>query len=401
MSTEQLAYLAFSSALDLALALWMLRPSTGRVTLGRCVAVIATTAVFALVKLPFAFLFAASLFFAISLAYVDLVVVAPLVAAISLARARAEGVTRGARTLLWCVALALPLVGVYASFVEPFRLVEERVEVVLPPERAPREPLRIAVLADLQSREVDEHLREAVRRAMAFEPHLILLPGDLIQEESEEAYLRVVDDFRALLAPLHAPLGVYFALGNTDTPHLVGRALEGTNVRLLENESVELEFAGKRVLVGGAGFMPHAKRTRAFVEGFDRRESDELRILVAHYPDTLLVVRSQSNLSHAAQRIGRPERDGGVGQIALAPYDQPGIDLAVAGHTHGGQVQIPLFGAPLTLSSVPRDVGSGGLHELEGRRIYVSRGVGCERGAAPRIRFLCPPEVSLLTLRGP
>lgn len=69
--------------------------------------------------------------------------------------------------------------------------------------------------------------------------------------------------------------------------------------------------------------------------------------------------------------------------------------------THGGQVQIPLFGAPLTLSSVARDVGSGGLHELEGRRIYVSRGVGCERGAAPRIRFLCPPEVSLLTLRGP
>lgn len=372
MTTEQLAYLAFSSALDLALAVWMLRPSAGRVTLGRCVAVIPTTAVFALVKLPFAFMFAASLFFAISLAYVDLVVVAPLVAGITLARARAEGVTHGARTLLWCITLALPLVGVYASFVEPFRLVEERVEIVVAPERAPREPLRIAVLADLQSREVDEHLREAVRRAMEFKPHLILLPGDLIQEESEGAYLRAVDDFRALLAPLRAPLGVYFALGNTDTPHLVGRALEGTNVRLLENESVELEFAGQRVLVGGAGFMPFAPRTRAFVDGFDRRESDELRILVAHYPDTLL------------------ELD-----------DSPGIDLAVAGHTHGGQVQIPLLGAPLTLSAVPRHVGSGGLHELEGRRIYVSRGVGCERGSAPRIRFLCPPEVSLLTLRGP
>ena len=50
-------------------------------------------------------------------------------------------------------------------------------------------------------------------------------------------------------------------------------------------------------------------------------------------------------------------------------------------------------------SRVPRSVGAGGLHSLDGRRIYVSRGVGVERGQAPRLRLGAVPEVSLITLR--
>jgi predicted MPP superfamily phosphohydrolase len=48
---------------------------------------------------------------------------------------------------------------------------------------------------------------------------------------------------------------------------------------------------------------------------------------------------------------------------------------------------------------VPRAAAAGGLHVVNGRQLYVSRGIGLERGAAPRLRILCPPEVSLLTLR--
>ena len=71
----------------------------------------------------------------------------------------------------------------------------------------------------------------------------------------------------------------------------------------------------------------------------------------------------------------------------------------VAGHTHGGQVQVPYAGPPTIASQVPRGVGAGGLHELEGRRVYVTRGVGVERGQAPKLRIGSPPEVSVLTLR--
>ena len=64
-------------------------------------------------------------------------------------------------------------------------------------------------------------------------------------------------------------------------------------------------------------------------------------------------------------------------------------------------MQLPLLGPHIILSQVPRAVGAGGYHVIDGRAIYVSRGVGHEGGQAPRIRFLCPPEVSLLLLGAP
>jgi predicted MPP superfamily phosphohydrolase len=74
------------------------------------------------------------------------------------------------------------------------------------------------------------------------------------------------------------------------------------------------------------------------------------------------------------------------------------VDLALAGHTHGGQVVLPGFGPLVTLSRLPRRY-AGGLNDYAGIPLHVSRGVGLERGSAPPIRFLCPPEVSLLRLR--
>ncbi len=95
----------------------------------------------------------------------------------------------------------------------------------------------------------------------------------------------------------------------------------------------------------------------------------DVRLLVSHKPDVALLIE---------------------------PDDR--IDLVVAGHTHGGQVVIPGFGPPVTLSRVPRRVAAGGLHKVGGQSVYVSRGVGHERGKAPPVRLFCPPEITILTL---
>lgn len=308
-----------------------------------------------------------SFFLTVYFVYVDVFVLLPVAGAYLLSSRKLE-LTKSVRiAAVLCVLLA-PL-GIYASFIEPQRLVAEETTIRVPKERAGPGPLRIAVLADIQCHTITDHERAAVARALEFKPHLILLPGDLMQIWPDEEE-RAVPEFRELLMPLVAPMGAYFVMGNCDTREPVLRALEGTPVQFLGDRAVTLERAGWHVRLGGAEIRLGAPSTRQFVEAFEREpESRELRLLCSHLPD-----------------------------IALLLSDPSRVDLLVSGHTHGGQVQLPLFGPLITLTAVPRAVAAGGYHELGGRRLYVSRGVGCERGFAPRVRFLCPPEVSLLTL---
>jgi predicted MPP superfamily phosphohydrolase len=81
--------------------------------------------------------------------------------------------------------------------------------------------------------------------------------------------------------------------------------------------------------------------------------------------------------------------------FALAPID---ADLLIAGHTHGGQFCLPLIGPLMTNAEVPRRWASGATKLPGGATLVVSRGVGMERGAAPRLRFLCRPELAIIDL---
>lgn len=330
-------------------------------------------------------------------AYVDLVVVLPLLglAALAVARRgrktprgsqnpgeevtdhplgreqpRGRGLTGTGRTLAFAM-VTLAGVGVYATFIEPFRLQLEEATMLLAPARAGKEPLRIGVLADIQTRRITAHERNAVDTLMAQRPDVILLPGDLFQGTAEELR-REHDALRELLGRLSAPGGVFFVIGNTDrASHDVRRLLEGTPVTLLDNELHQVQIRDREVTIGAVN--PWGNPTRATTrirELEDLPGTADIRILLSHFPDSALELR------HGTR-----------------------VDLTIAGHTHGGQIVVPFFGPPVTLTQVPRNVAAGGLHDLDGRRIYVSRGVGVERDQAPRIRFLCPPEVTLLTLR--
>lgn len=105
---------------------------------------------------------------------------------------------------------------------------------------------------------------------------------------------------------------------------------------------------GRWVWIGGIDLAyTSADATEAVAEPAAVGEDDDLRVLVAHRPD-------------AGYVVGELDR----------------IDLVVAGHTHGGQVAVPVLGPLITLSDVPRSVGASGLHDLAGEPIYVGTGVG-------------------------
>jgi predicted MPP superfamily phosphohydrolase len=75
----------------------------------------------------------------------------------------------------------------------------------------------------------------------------------------------------------------------------------------------------------------------------------------------------------------------------------PGIDLYLAGHTHGGQIRLPLLPPLVTACRAPRRLASG-THLLGETLLHTSRGLGLEGLGAPRMRFFCPPEVTLIEL---
>jgi predicted MPP superfamily phosphohydrolase len=84
----------------------------------------------------------------------------------------------------------------------------------------------------------------------------------------------------------------------------------------------------------------------------------------------------------------------------LAPEAaEAGVDLQLSGHTHGGQVRLPFFGAFYAGSLYGKQLECG-RYEVNGLTLYVSRGLGLEGKGAPRVRFLCPPEISLWELSG-
>lgn len=305
----------------------------------------------------------------IHVAWLDLVIVLPIAAVGVLVSTRLRTCRALVAVALAALLLVFP-VGIYASFVEPSRTMLERVDVSVPAERSGSRSVRIVVVADLQFDQLGGHEREAIDLVMAQHPDVILIAGD-IHQGTRASFERQLGETRVLLGRLKAPDGTYAVQGDVEGLGKARRAYAGTGVRLLVNETAAVRVGDRKLTIGGVQLRyrsPGAREATRRLAGHPG--AGDIRILLAHRPDAVL---------------------------GLAP--QTRVDLTVAGHTHGGQVQLPGIGAITTASDLPRRIGAGGLHEMAGRRIYVSRGIGVERGQAPRVRLGAPPEVSLLTLR--
>lgn len=288
-----------------------------------------------------------------------------VIAALLVPDGRAWVRTRGGGAATALLALP-PMLGLYASHVEPFWLAVDRVDVAVDAGAG----LRIGVLADLQTPEIGEYERDAVARLLAAEPDLIVIPGDLWQMSDEQ----IVEDwpiFSDLVAEMvDAVEHVVIVEGDTDHIGWLERIEERTGAHVAHDRVVRLEIGETHVVIGGTQLLPAAPT---------RPSADALAELAAAESDGVLTIA----LSH------RPD----VVSWLAGP-----ADLVIAGHTHGGQIQVPGLGPLVTFSDVPRHVAAGGLHEIDGQPIYVSTGVGRERKDAPQIRFNARPSIGVLDL---
>ncbi len=287
------------------------------------------------------------------LLYLALVVTLPMLAAAGVVLPRARRSARPPRALtavLVLVSTVVPAVGFYATHVEPYRLRVDRVTIVTP---LVDEPVRIGVLADVQTRRITGHERRAVELLLAERPDVILVPGDLHQG-TEAEFEAALDDFRALLSELTAaPAGAFAVSGDSEHQGELVELTEGTGVTVLDDRVVAIEVRGQRLLIAGTA---------------DLLGGDGFRILLSHLPDIALEI------------------------------EEGDVDLVVSGHTHGGQVAIPGFGPIVTRTAVPRDVAAGGLGDVDGTPVYVSTGVGMARTTAPQVRLFVRPSVGIIDL---
>lgn len=262
---------------------------------------------------------------------------------------------------------------VYALWFEPHRLQVSRLSL-RSPKLGTGPPLKLLHFGDLHMERSTGRERALARVAEELQPDLVLFSGDFLST----SYLRDPVAWAAcrwVFSRLSPRLGT-FAVGGSpavDRPEILPRLLEGTGVRWLRNEAVTLEDGGRTVQLVGVTCTHRpfldGPALEAVLEDQPKGDPAPFRILLYHTPD-------------------------------LAPEAAAlGLDLQLSGHTHGGQVRLPGFGALVTASLYGKAFEMG-RYEVSGMTLYVTRGIGLEGTLAPRVRFLCPPEVVLWELSG-
>jgi predicted MPP superfamily phosphohydrolase len=273
------------------------------------------------------------------------------------------------------VGLAAAATGVYAGAIEPLGLVVTRYALTPPGWIAGRK-LSVTVIADLHAGGPDmtlPHIQRVVDTANDLQSDIVVLLGDY------KAWYRfktepVADaDWAAELARLRAPLGTWAILGNHDWWHdLAGvrRALADVRIPVLENDAVLVGAPGQRFWLAGIGDqLAHWIGPGRF-RGVDdlpatlsQIKTDDPVLLLVHEPDIFPKV---------------PER----------------VALTLAGHTHGGQIRIPLIWPHFVPSRYGARFAYGHVIE-DDRHLIVSGGLGTTLIPA---RFGVPPEIVHITL---
>lgn len=252
-----------------------------------------------------------------------------------------------------------------AFWIEPGHLSVTRREILSPGLPAGLDGLRIGVMADFHFKpdQDDPLVDEAVQMLNREAPDLIALPGDFI-----DSHPSVLDPLLAHLKCLAPRHGVFASMGNHDgwtgAARRIRRGFEKAGIPLLVNHHSRLRIRDESLAIAATDHIwlgkPDPSRTLRGI----RRETPVIALV--HEPDYFDEITRH-----------RP------------------IQLQLSGHTHGGQCRVPIIGY------TPAKVKYGekyihGCYERGDSRLFVTRGMGT---TGLRVRFACPPEVAVLTLR--
>jgi predicted MPP superfamily phosphohydrolase len=284
---------------------------------------------------------------------------------------------RGPGWIVWsliAVVSVLWVLGIRAFLWEPSTLEIRRVEVASRSWSGPA--LRIGVISDTHTDGAHmgvARLESIIARMNAERPDVVVLLGDFVAHhapagERGEAHRREIAEGLAAFGQLKAPLGVWAVLGNHDWWYDGGQvesALIAAGVQVLENTRARIPREGGAFWIGGLADYESRRDQPSYILTLNGVPADEPVIVMSHWPDPFAAA---------------PDR----------------VALTLAGHSHCGQVNLPIVGRPIAVSPGAARWPCG-LYEDRGRWLYVSGGVGT---SVLPVRFGQPPEIAVLTLRG-
>lgn len=242
------------------------------------------------------------------------------------------------------------------SFLEPYLL---RVETVELDRGKDLQGLKIVHLTDFHSRRFEKKEKKVLTKLRKINPDYVFVTGDFV-----DFLTRDLDSCQKFWEALTEQYRVFGVTGNHEYKHgkteqIISR-LERSGIRLLNNESVQLSFHGKKFVLAGVKdpHLGHADLKQALPQ-------EGAEILLAHSPEIFKEAKDEQ------------------------------IDLVLSGHTHGGQVNIPLL-TPLILPLRYGKKYKQGWFEEQDTVMHVSRGIGT---TILPIRFNAPPEITLIKFK--
>ncbi len=214
---------------------------------------------------------------------------------------------------------------------------------------------RVVQLTDLHRSQLtrDHHLRHAIQLAIDLKPDLFVLTGDYVSNRPKD-----IGPVAGMLQHLHAPAGTYAILGNHDHHtggSAVASALKHVGVHVLQNQSVKLE-CGLRLV----GLDDDRYKLTDVENSFRDVSVGETVLTLAHNPALI-------------------EKLPDIPQTVLS------------GHTHGGQINVPIFTAR-QLRRIGARHYKAGWYELGSVKLYVCRGLG---NVGVPVRMFAPPEIAV------
>lgn len=246
----------------------------------------------------------------------------------------------------------------YAYFIEPYWLSVRNIKIKSAKLPKGGEPIRIVHISDIHS-DAKPRLEEKLPSAIAAQkPDLIVFSGDSLN--SPEG----LPVFRKCLTEISKIAPTFVVRGNWDAWYWKNQDLfSETGAKQLNGTAERLKIHDIPIWLAGVFVESEGK----LLETLKQIPKNEFSIFLFHYPDLI-------------EEVSRAE-----------------IDLYCAGHTHGGQVAMPFYGALVTFSKFGKKY-EGGTYQVGRTWLNVNRGIGMEGGNTPRVRFLARPEITVIEI---